>query len=351
MCVLLVAALLLFVVTLLISAGLLSTDTHAKPITIPPAQSAAPDRAVASSSARDHKANAHCKALVHVGMCSELDAFDYPVRRDMEKFCGAGICDGDAERASLEAEEQKHHEHWRRMSLHDILRDDRSLCLAGEQRRMLVETRCADLEDDARLADRGWFLRRGMVPQSELDAMVDLLYTNVEEPVRSSCGASNVHPGECFFPPDDVAKRAPTFTRRLRGMVGEWISRGFHERASLGWPLRLQHQEFIAINPWARKDTSPTCIFRALFFAAAAQPDDLRNGCLNGSLPLADPHPLRLFNTLACWWQSVTRVLSHTAVKRIVQLPTCRRRAPRALAFLREIQFEDAEVRAEIEPR
>ena len=94
-------------------------------------------------------------------------------------------------------------------------------------------------------------------------------------------------------------------------MVGEWVSRGFHEEAELGWPLDVHHSEFIAIDPWRRKDTTTDCVIKALFHRNILEHDAKRTECLrampayNASAPLMERTRVwreRLQSKLECVW-------------------------------------------------
>lgn len=178
---------------------------------------------------------------------------------------------------------------------------------------------CADPEDDSRITDRGWVVRRGLVPQKVLEELVAYFQT-IPQPERSTCGTSNLHPaGRCM---PDVA-RFPRLLRRLEGMTEGWISSGLHDVAGLGWPLRPLPGEFLPVARWRRRSgVTPRCIFQALFLASHARSDPTRRRCLRAVCKGASSNERCDRASLDCWLQSVLR-LPRDEVKRIVASPEC----------------------------
>lgn len=271
----------------------------------------------------------HCSALVARGFCCS----EYEHLRDMAKFC-PGACSGSTSSSAL-----PEYDAWRKLSLHDFRKRDISLC------RTRVRADCSDVENLSRIKDVGWAIRRGMVPREELDAMVTHVGT-LQEPVRSNCGASGYHPAECTVTEDEIRSLFPRFQRRLTDMLEGWISSGFYDESHLGWPLRMEHGEFISLNPWKRSDASPECIVKALFLATHDRDDPLRRRCLalaQHDRPAARPDEEKLAEEqLRCWWASVTRLPS-TMIHQLVDAPKCARRRPVSLGFMRRWKFSPRE--------
>lgn len=174
----------------------------------------------------------------------------------------------------------------------------------------------------------------------------------IREPARTMCGAGGFQPGECFLSGAGLRESFPRFHQALVEMFEGWISSGFHEAASLGWPLRPSGGMFISINRWKRQ-SSATCLFRTLFTAVHAMPDVQRSECLQK----CPPQPKRVQDDdvlqddvpegergawschLDCWWQSVQRLPQATVRAVQASHPACSR-LPRKLGFLEQDRFE-----------
>lgn len=289
----------------------------------------------------------HCHTLAARGFCShswsEIEA------RAMRRFC-PGTCTYTEEGkgswkeglAGSAAELEKHRE-WSKLSLYDYRRFDRKLCRPREaiEHDRDPSRNCVDLEDMTRVRDRGWALRRGMVPPEEVAMMAEYV-RQIPEPTRSMCGAPGYQPEPCFH--NGHARAFPRFHAALTSMLEGWISSGFHDAAELGWPLSVEGSEFISINPWKRSN-SATCLVRALFIAAAARRAPARERasrerCLNeckGKRPQDDDDgeggcPLR------CWWRHAVMPIPRAELAAIVSRPKCAYR-PEELNFLWHFRF------------
>ena len=125
---------------------------------------------------------------------------------------------------------------------------------------------CEDLENPRRIKDRGFFVVRGMTPPSELEEMRRFV-AELPAGARLHCGLSGLQPRECFRNPSEAAMLMPTTHRRLNQVFARWLRSDFHETAQLGWPLKPEGGEFIAINQW-RHAQNVSCIMQALFNTA-----------------------------------------------------------------------------------
>ena len=118
---------------------------------------------------------------------------------------------------------------WSHMSLYDYERYNPVHCpltSAPDPHRPRQDP-CSDMEDFTRIKDRGWAVRRQMVPKHELDAMMRHV-ESIQEPARSMCGASGFQPRDCFVGHDQYESLFPSFFRSLKHLLGSWISSGFH---------------------------------------------------------------------------------------------------------------------------
>ena len=292
----------------------------------------------------------HCTILVARGYC----ILHEEVIADMARFC-PGACRAMPNLYDKGARER--YASWRELSLYDFGKYDRSLCQTGNHLERHSALRCTDAEDLRRIKDRGWAIRRGMVPAHELEAMVSHVRM-LGEPVRSNCGASSYHPTECTLRQDRIRALSPRFHRALTDMLEGWISTGFHDEAQLGWPLRIEHGEFISINPWKRPDVTPGCVMQSLFMASHGVVDPIRSACLvatqhddSGSRSQTRPADIpadewteyqerhAAYLELRCWWDSVKR-LPRERIQLLVARPDCNHSwRPRALRFLQFWRF------------
>lgn len=253
----------------------------------------------------------------------------------MQRFC-PGVCTAAPDDENLLLQNLE----WSKLSLYDFRRFDTSCCERGAAMKAHVDrhTRCAELEDLSRIANRGWAIQRNMVPPEELAAMASYV-ERIPEPTRSMCGAGGYQPRECFVTSERQASLFPRFHSALTQMLEGWISSGFHEKAQLGWPLKTLGGEFIAINPWRRARTA-TCVMRSLFLTAHAHtPGDAdRASCLRRCPSTSDRSTLLERDcALRCWWLTVMALpleLLHDAVRR----PKCTAR-PAELSFLWAFSF------------
>ena len=290
---------------------------------------------------------AHCDLLARRGHCKASTE----VHDDMARFCGPDTCSGTAEASMSDA-----YQSWSRLSLSDFMLRTGSGC---HQR---IETAWCDassLEDHARIKDRGWAIRRGLMPPAERDVLLAELAA-LPEPLRSNCGANSYHPSECTLPPRRLRALAPKFERGLRSMLHEWLTNGLHDEAHLGWPLRVEQSEFIALNTWRRRDATIECVMQALFLASIGTPDESRDNCQRTALARlravrasgaakngTTSRDARRWHTLSywlaclqCYWLAVTR-LPREDLLRIVSAPQCTR-LPASLAFMHRWRFAPA---------
>lgn len=286
---------------------------------------------IESARARTH--GEFCKVLAQRGMC-QLE--DNGMRETMARFC-RGACNGvkALPQATLE-----HHQEWSQLSLFDYRQYDAAQCTAAETRKLLLsrQRRCANLEDLSRIRDRGWAIRRGFVPPEELQRMAEGV-ARIQEPARSMCGAGGYQPQPCFLQ-DRWEQQYPIFARALRDMLQGWISSGFHEEASLGWPLEVMGGEFITISPWRRPQTA-TCIFRALLGASAMRSDRQRSACVAKQCTPLRAHTMKQNECLMrCEWLSVTRLPLHV-VRKTVAAPDCQAPHIRKLRWLAGYSFAE----------
>ena len=288
---------------------------------------------IATAASRSHEG--HCALLASRGFCTA------PYRMDMHKFC-RNACDNSKHNSF-----PSKHEEWSKMSLFDFSVYDTSHCLSHGMRRKLRPA-CADVDNLSQIGSRGWAIRRGLVPPHELDAMVQYVH-QIREPARSMCGAGGFQPGDCFLSGDSLRERFPSFHRSLTDMLEGWISSGFHERASLGWPLRPSGGMFINIQRW-KHDRSASCIFRALLAATRATAEHNRkhreciakHACeslMNKSTlwNRNQDHRDRAEACLECWWRSL-RSLPRETVRSVVAQPRCAP-LPIEMSFLRTFSF------------
>ena len=285
------------------------------------------------SMAQHRSRDEHCDLLASRGFC-QMD------RGMMHRFC-PGACN----RAPLLSQsELEDHKQWSRLSLFDYRQYDPSQCLTAAHlpdasRR---SARCADLEDLSRIKDRGWAIRRGFVPPAELSLMAAHV-ASIPQPARSMCGASGYQPKACFLPTgwNDMF---PRFFQALQAMLEGWMSSGFHDEASLGFPLHARGGEFVTISPW-RKPQTATCIFYALFATASARTDGKRDHCVatrcaeTSAMPRGSPDADLC--RMRCEWFAVTR-MPHPIIRRAVTSPDCNSPAARSLSWLRRWSFSEA---------
>ena len=205
----------------------------------------------------------HCGLLADTGFCKRF-------WRQIGRFCPAGTC-----RQPLTWSDQENTidtkswtNKWGKLSLSDFRQYDPTRCRGEAARRHWGrhETLCSDLENDARVEEHGWFVWRGIVPREEIEAMA-AAHSRIPEPARSMCGAGGFQPRACFLNPNKYPSLYPRFHRALTDRLQSWIATGFHERASLGWPLEPQGGEFISINSY-KGPRSQRCLVRALFQSA-----------------------------------------------------------------------------------
>ena len=285
---------------------------------------------IKKAASRSHKE--HCRLLASRGFCAT------PYRADMDKFC-RHACDRIVQDSFPDE-----HEEWSKLSLFDFTAYDTSRCVSHGSRQQLLHSRhpCKDVDDLSLIETRGWAVRRGLVPSHELDTMMRHVQ-QIREPARSMCGAGGFQPGECFLSSNRLQERYPHFHRALTEMLEGWIASGFHERASLGWPLRPSGGMFINIHRW-KHDRSATCIFRALFRATHAIADQKRKRCIaKHACDSATRHGIgeviadRAHACLECWWRSL-RSLPRETVRSVMVQPVCAP-LPDALAFVQAFGF------------
>lgn len=261
----------------------------------------------------------------------------------MLRFC-PHACSAE-DNPSDEAKLAKYRE-WSTLSLYDYRRYDKTHCQAGTQLKNFLspQSRCADLENPARIKDRGWYIRRAMVHPDELDSM-DRFVKSIPEPTRSMCGASGYQPRACFTRPSDLPALYPRFNGALRQLLQGWISSGFHEDASLGWPLDIHGGEFISINPWKRAE-SATCLVRALIIDAhtRAPVKPRRDTCLSKCSTYRYKSAMHCDCQLRCWWLDVMET-PREQLAVVAKRPQCTAR-PDTLSFLWRFRFSETSMYA-----
>lgn len=275
----------------------------------------------------------HCERLARRGLCARSEK----VRADLDRFC-PGVCAAMNESDSVAA--LKQNLDFSVLSVGDWSRFDRSLCKTRAELEKIRLAGCANLEDVGRIKEHGWVIMRGMVPRVELNAMLAQM-GRIQEPLRTNCGSSFAHPAGCFH---HLSSIAPRFHRKLDNLLNGWIATGFHDDAQLGWPLRVEPSEFLALNHWQRNDASLKCVIDALFMATMNFDDPQRDKCVQACNVFTLPRDLsRMFESqefvmtaerwLCCWWASLMR-LPRQQVRQVIATPLCTRLPP-ALTLLK----------------
>lgn len=223
--------------------------------------------AAAGNSCAPRAGAALCWNLAHKGFCDS-----HPVH--MQKNC-AGSCDDACTAADVDGTSKHASSSWW-TDQHSLARHAAAPKLpAGLGRRQ--ESWCGILEDESRVADRGYFVARGVVPADELQRMYESV-RELGEPTRYLCAASNVQPAACRSNFDELSEAYPQMGEYVRQLLSRWRSSGFAERAGLGTPLEPVGSEFLSTNRWKMRHNS-TCVLAAVFDAAAPYSTECAAAC------------------------------------------------------------------------
>lgn len=157
---------------------------------------------------------------------------------------------------------------------------------------LLRAAQCGQLEDEARLRDRGFFVVRGAVGESELAKMRAHVQA-LPLPIQRLCGASDVQPEPCqLYGNEEVQQRFPELYAMLSALFARWHASGLASAAHLGWPLDIIGGEFISINSWPFAQNA-SCVLSAVYAAAE---EYVSSECIHACAP-AD----RTRSTSDCW--------------------------------------------------
>lgn len=182
---------------------------------------------------------------------------------------------------------------------------------------LLRASRCedSDLEDERRMADRGYFVLRRAVPPDERDGMAALVQ-EVPNPTRLMCGASDVQPRECMLHAESFAASFPRAFDAIDATLRRWLSSGLAAEARLGWPLMMTGGEFISINrsPFS---LNASCVLAAVFAAAR---EHVSPSCAS-SCPALHSVANAIKGTLdnACWLECHYNAIVHRMPKETIR--------------------------------
>ena len=232
----------------------------------------------------DVKDSNECRQWKDAGACDNQ-------RQYMTRFCAHTCLLCEAFAATPCAHSKCH----RRLSLFDERfpenRDSNARC-SSVARLFRASDRCKSLEDEGRVADRGYYVLRGAVDREELTKMRELVAALPHKATRLLCGASDVQPEECKLDSGELAKRFPRVVGTIKELFDRWIASGFNEAAGLGWPLMISGAEFISINKWEFAKNA-SCVLSDVYAAAESYVDPL----CSSSCPEAE----RNRSTSPCW--------------------------------------------------
>ena len=165
---------------------------------------------------------------------------------------------------------------------------------------------CGVLEDEGRIADRGFAVLRGFVPESEL-RQLQMATVKLAWPLPALCGVPYEHINECRYSSGDLRDIIPESYAKLDRKLNEWSQNG---TLGLGAPLEVVGAELIAINRWKLRHNS-SCLLSALFDASIIH----RVNCMDERCPDED----RDDSLGECWQLCAYDALAHRTNTSVVR--------------------------------
>ena len=282
-----------------------------------------------------------CRGLVAHGMCDAsarvtLSVDRKALRRIFLRFCDSAALCINATASSAPAAAGAAGAAFgglRRLpqrGIYDARANDADLCedeagLADLAKR--ANELCTDgLEDEARLADRGFFVVRNVIPADERKRMAEFV-RSIPTPSRLLCGTASVQPAACMLTRGSLVtlngrvRETSPFVGTLRfireALLDRWLASPLHRSAALGWPLEITGGEFIAIHAW-RFAVNASCLMQALLDEASASHPDAQRTCLDASHCLPGEIDARSYCWLRCTWKLVQHALPAERVRALL---------------------------------
>ena len=289
-----------------------------------PAMAADPPR-VGRRAELGHDSARWCDTLVQRGFCAPfLEAYT-------QRFCNVSCRERRSAGALAAPRMDEQARAWMHQSVFDVRSRDPTTCanatqLAALEAREAEAERCTDLEDETRLATRGFFVARAVLGPPQLRALREHV-ASIPPEVRMLCGVAGVQPEECMWHKDASSAWIRPVVDWILERRERWLGSGLARRAELGMPLEPVSGELITINGWGLA-ANASCVFQSLLNevlnevlneAAAKAGYAFIDPCLaNYSCP-SSARDATSFCWLRCAWRAVMTSVPTARIRALVE--------------------------------